>query len=352
VKLISGVDDHSRFCVIAEVVLRATGRAVCQAFVAALTQYGCPEQVLTDNGLQFTGTYGRPRPVEVLFDQICRRNGIEHLLTKVRAPTTTGKVERWHQSIQRELLDEHGPFESLAAARAAVATWRQGYNHSRPHQSLGMASPADRFWSVSRSVLPSGSGAVLPLWVPAELAPVRAGAGAGAATAEPTQAQPVHAPAVDPAPVVVVEQPKPVLDLRAVPVREAVWVDRVVPVCGNLAVGPQQFWLGRARAGMTVGLWIDTRTVHLRLDGRHYKTLPSRFSSVDLARLRADGAGRAEGQAPGPAPWRRRGRRGGRRGQKQAHLGADQDVGAPHGAAAAVPVRGPQRLPHRPAPRA
>src|SRR5205809_196433 len=34
-KLISGLDDCSRFCVIAKVVRRATGRAVCRAFVAA-----------------------------------------------------------------------------------------------------------------------------------------------------------------------------------------------------------------------------------------------------------------------------------------------------------------------------
>src|SRR5690349_21713343 len=61
-KLISGVDDHSRYCVIASVVGRATGRAVCLAFVTALAELGMPEQVLTDNGRQFTGKYGRPRP--------------------------------------------------------------------------------------------------------------------------------------------------------------------------------------------------------------------------------------------------------------------------------------------------
>src|SRR5918997_1265433 len=118
-KLISGVDDHSRYAVIAAVVARASSRAVCAAFVSALAEFGVPEQVLTDNGKQFTGKYGRPRPAEVLFDRICRHNGIEHLLTKVRSPTTTGKVERWHQTIQRELLDDHPPFLSVAKAQAA-----------------------------------------------------------------------------------------------------------------------------------------------------------------------------------------------------------------------------------------
>src|SRR6266704_1134685 len=61
-KLVSGLDDHSRFCVIADVVRRATGRAVCAAFTRALAEYGCPEQVLTDNGRQFTGKFTWPRP--------------------------------------------------------------------------------------------------------------------------------------------------------------------------------------------------------------------------------------------------------------------------------------------------
>jgi transposase InsO family protein len=279
-KLISGVDDHSRFCVIADVVARATGRAVCQAFADALNVYGCPEQVLTDNGRQLTGKYGRPRPAEVLFDRICRRNGIEHLLAKVRSPTTTGKVERWHQTIQRELLADHGPFASLEGARAAMAAWREEYNQRRPHQSLDMASPADRF----RAAPPS----VLPLWLPGEL------------TSVPHTTDDQPEPQREPEPVPVpVEQSAPVLDLTAVPTAEAVELDRVAPVCGNLSVGPQQFWVGRSRAGMTVSLWIDTRTVHLSLDGRYYKTLPSRFSSVDLARLRGDGA-----RPAGPPPAR------------------------------------------------
>lgn len=44
--------------------------------------------MLTDNGRQFTGKFSRPGPTEVLFDRICRKNGIEHLLTNVRSPTT------------------------------------------------------------------------------------------------------------------------------------------------------------------------------------------------------------------------------------------------------------------------
>jgi hypothetical protein len=91
--LASGLDDCSRFCLIATVVRRATARAVCRAFVAAVRLYGIPDEVLTGNGKMFTGRFGRPRRAEVLFERICRRNGIKQLLTKPYSPTTIGKVE-------------------------------------------------------------------------------------------------------------------------------------------------------------------------------------------------------------------------------------------------------------------
>ena len=47
-KLISGIDDHSRYSVIAKVVPRATARAVCAAFIAAMAEYGVPDEVLSD----------------------------------------------------------------------------------------------------------------------------------------------------------------------------------------------------------------------------------------------------------------------------------------------------------------
>jgi transposase InsO family protein len=119
-KVVTGVDDHSRFCVMATVVPRATGRAVCLAFAEALRRYGVPEEVLTDNGKQFTDRFGKGG--EVLFDRICRDNAITHRLTQPASPTTTGKVERFHKTLRREFLDHAEPFETLLAAQAAVDT--------------------------------------------------------------------------------------------------------------------------------------------------------------------------------------------------------------------------------------
>lgn len=146
-KIVTGVDDHSRYCVIASVVERA------------LQAFGVPEEVLTDNGKQFTDRFGQGG--EVLFDRICRENGIAHRLTQPASPTATGKVERFHQTLRRELLDDCGAFESIQEAQAALDAWVEEYNSVRPHQALDMQSPGDRF-----TPMPEQERDVLGLKVP------------------------------------------------------------------------------------------------------------------------------------------------------------------------------------------
>ncbi|WP_084557337.1 IS481 family transposase [Couchioplanes caeruleus] len=257
-KIVTGVDDHSRFCVIATVVRRATGRAVCQAFTDALRAYGFPDEVLTDNGKQFTGRFTRPRPAEVMFERICRENGIVARNTKPRSPTTTGKVERFHQTLQRELLDHVQVWPDLPTAQAAIDAFRHEYNTNRPHQSLNMAFPADRF-------VPRTADEAPPSRLPVTLPPA--------------------------APVLGVDGVNPV-DL-------AVEFTRLVPSSGNLTVCGQQFWLGPDRAGGTVTFWADTTIVHLLVNGVRLKTVPSRLTTTHLRRLLDD-----DGRPAGPPPIR------------------------------------------------
>jgi hypothetical protein len=257
-----------------------------------MAEYGIPDEVLSDNGRQFTGRFGAPRPAEVLFERICRHNGITQRLTKPRSPTTTGKIERWHQTIQVELLDPHGPFDSLEAAQAAVDAWRTEYNTVRPHQALDMATPVERFMPV-----PVEQRGLLGLWLPPELT-----------LAGPSVEIPEGLDAIDDESGPPATAPRASIAQRLVPTHneaatiDAVEIDRIVPPSGNLAVCGQQFWLGPAQAGRKLTLWIDTTTVHLSLDGQHLKTLPSRLTSIDLARLRAQGA-RPAGLPPARPSW-------------------------------------------------
>jgi transposase InsO family protein len=142
-KALTAIDDHSRYCVAAGLMERATSRAVCGVFVDAMRRHGVPEEVLTDNGKVFTGRHSST-PSEVLFDRICRQNGIAHLLTGVRSPTTTGKIERFHRTLRAEFLAD-AVLTSLSQAQGLLDDWVAEYNKARPHQAIGMLTPAERF---------------------------------------------------------------------------------------------------------------------------------------------------------------------------------------------------------------
>jgi hypothetical protein len=235
-----------------------------------MAEYGIPSEVLTDNGRQFTGRFGKPRPAEVLFERICRENGITQRLTKPRSPTTTGKIERLHQTLQLELLNVRAPFADIEDAQAAVDAWRKDYNTRRPHQALNMAYPAARFAPAADAI---------GLRVPAELT---------------RQGPPsVFAPAPSPAGLAA----RPGQDACSDRQGRAVELDRLVPPSGNLWIAGQQIWLGPALTGRTVRLWAGLTQVHVLLDGHRIKTLPSRLDARDLARLTAAGA-----QPAGPPP--------------------------------------------------
>jgi transposase InsO family protein len=285
-KIVTGIDDHSRFCVMAQVVERATARAVCLAFAQALARYGVPEEVITDNGKQFTDRFSRygPQRGEVLFDKICRKNAITHRLTEPASPNQNGKVERFHGTFRPDFLDEAEPFESVAAAQAAVDIYLVEYNTDRPHQALDPRSPvvpADRFEPV-----PAADRAAVELWVPPSLEV--------ATEMEPTAPgePPVKAGGREPGTDAAIE------------------LDQPVPASGNMALCGNQFWLGPARAGQVVRFWIDCEWVHLSIGGQRVKSLRSRFTVNDLDQLVAKGAAPA-----GPAPVASRGGPGARVGR-------------------------------------
>ena len=261
-KMLTGIDDHSRFIVIAEVLAAPSGRAVADAFVRAMRVHGVPAEVLTDNGKQFTGRFTRPRPAEVLFERVCRENGVSTKLTKPYSPTTTGKIERWHRTLRGELLDGCGPFASLPAAQAAISEWVNTYNHARPHQSLDMATPATLF-------RPN------PQPEPIKVVPVQR----SAASSRP---QDTEAP-----------------EVLLAPSAGAVEFDTMISASGQLNIIPsvQRIRLGAERAGLRARVWADEHTIHVLVDGERVKTVPSNLDAEHLHELRLRGA-----RPAGPPP--------------------------------------------------
>ncbi len=106
----------------------------------------------------FTARFG-PGPGPVLFDRICQDNGVKHLLTAPRSPTTTGKIERWHKTLRAEFLTGK-VFSSVVDAQEQLDGWVRSYNHERPHQSLGGVPPFERFKLAVRPVEEKPAGLV------------------------------------------------------------------------------------------------------------------------------------------------------------------------------------------------
>ena len=77
----------------------------------------------------------------MLFERVCREHGITAKLTRPYSPTT-GKVERWHQTLRRELLDVAEPFADLPSAQAAITVWVHAYKLTFP---AGI-SPVESTW--------------------------------------------------------------------------------------------------------------------------------------------------------------------------------------------------------------
>lgn len=140
------LDDHSRF----NLLIRSCGnmrtetvqRALCDVF----RQYGLPERMLMDNGAPW-GHDDRHRhtPLTVWL----MRLGIAISHGRAYHPQTQGKIERFHRTLNEELIDLRR-FADHLEAQQAFERWRQIYNHERPHEALKLAVPASRYQASPR----------------------------------------------------------------------------------------------------------------------------------------------------------------------------------------------------------
>lgn len=114
--------------------------------------YGIPEQVQTDNGVEFTNRYTSRRRVQsghgtyALFEQFLNSHGIAHRLIKVRTPEHNGKVERFNATLKRHLQLVARNGMTLAEFQQIVDDFLQWYNKRRPHWSLDGLTPHEKFY--------------------------------------------------------------------------------------------------------------------------------------------------------------------------------------------------------------
>ena len=155
-KIFNIVDDHSRIACRSRAVSQATAVEAWTTFCQAAQRWGLPAGVLSDNGLCFSG---RLHGHEVLFEANLRDAGIRPMTGRGHHPQTTGKVERFQQTLKRWLRRQdqvRGLARNLADLQHRLDQFCTYYNDQRPHQGIGRTTPLAR-WTASPAARPAAS---------------------------------------------------------------------------------------------------------------------------------------------------------------------------------------------------
>ena len=141
VEIINWLDDHSRLLLKCTVHKAITGPIVMDSFNQCRSEYGTPFSTLTDNGNVYTARFSRGK------------NGFEYLLSELEIvqkngspahPQTQGKIERFHQTLKKYLMQQQ-PAKNLAELQRQLDEFRTLYNTARPHKALAMKTPQQSY---------------------------------------------------------------------------------------------------------------------------------------------------------------------------------------------------------------
>ena len=143
------LDDHSRYSLAIAACGKADTATVQSQMVQVFERYGLPLRINTDNGSPW-GVPTQPRGSLSALAVWLIRLGIKVTYSAPYHPQTNGKIERFHRSLKAEVLDGRS-FADIAGAQDAFDDWRRIYNLERPHQALGLQTPATRYFPSLRS---------------------------------------------------------------------------------------------------------------------------------------------------------------------------------------------------------
>ncbi len=131
IRLMTIVDDFTRESIKIVVERSLSGQRVIQELSGIIGLRGKPEEILSDNGTEFTcnAVLNWVQETEIKWSYI-----------QPGKPMQNGYIESFNGKLRDECLNEN-MFETLAEARILVERWRRDYNEQRPHSSLGGLTP-------------------------------------------------------------------------------------------------------------------------------------------------------------------------------------------------------------------
>ncbi len=138
-------DVCSRFSLVCHAMRRPQLEGVRKRFELAFREFGLPSAILTDNGPPFGSVgIGHLTRLSVWF----LKHAIRPLFIVPGHPEHNGRHERFHRTLDEETASP--PKATQGAQQRAFGGFRREYNEDRPHESLGMLSPAQVYTSSPR----------------------------------------------------------------------------------------------------------------------------------------------------------------------------------------------------------
>jgi len=134
------VDDHSRYNVLLQACAHPQEHVVQTHLINAFRRHGLPDAVLWDNGSPWGSGQGDYSTLDVWL----LRLGVRVSHGRPYHPQTQGKEERFHRTLATEVLQQGGWID-CPHVQQEFDRWQPVYNTERPHQALGMATPAQRY---------------------------------------------------------------------------------------------------------------------------------------------------------------------------------------------------------------
>jgi putative transposase len=132
-RLLNIIDDYNREVLHIESDLSLPTVRLIRVLEYLKEFRGLPKMIRVDNGPEF---------ISHKLDMWCRENKITLAFIQPGKPMQNGFVERCNGNIRKELLNAY-VFTTLQEVREKAEEWRQDYNCSRPHQSLGFVPPVE-----------------------------------------------------------------------------------------------------------------------------------------------------------------------------------------------------------------
>jgi len=146
-------DDHSRFNLCLSACVNQQSLTVKEMLINVFRKYGMPDMILTDNGSPWGIAGNAATDGEVTLSALeiwLLKLSIKVIHGRAYHPQTQGKEERFHRTLKTELL-QYEQFRNINHCQSRFDKWRDKYNLERPHQAIGLKTPAQLYKHSLRS---------------------------------------------------------------------------------------------------------------------------------------------------------------------------------------------------------